>query len=154
MIGDRVAPGAPVGVRPAGGADALVSWLACLAVGSPAVLLDAADAPERFAGIAVASRLAAVISDRPVPGFDVIAAAGHPPAPLKPRQVDPGDPAFVVWTSGSTGAPKGIVQSQRSVLFRSGMLVNSRWGGVAPADAVAARRTLALIGHRVPVSED
>ena len=96
-----------------------------MAAGCPAVLLDPADGSERFGRIAAASRLAAVISDHAVPGYRVIAPSGHPPVPLVPRPVDVGAPGFVVWTSGSTGSPKGIVHSQRSVLFRAGLLVNT-----------------------------
>jgi len=144
VIGDRVTPGTPVGVRLPDGVEPLVAWLACLAAGCPAILLDATDVPARFGRIAAASRLAAVISDRPAPGYDVIDPAGHPPAPLKPRNVAPGDPAFVVWTSGSTGAPKGIVQSQRSVLFRSGLLINS--GHLSVADRYLSLNAPASMG--------
>ena len=124
-IAAQVPAGVPVGVRLRDCAEVPIAWLACLAAGCPAVLLDPADGPQRFGGIAATSRLAAVISDQPVAGFPVIPPGGHRPAPLVLSPVDVGAPAFVVWTSGSTGRPKGIVQSQRSVLYRAGLLVNS-----------------------------
>ena len=144
VIAARVPAGAPVGVRLQHGASAAVTWLACLAAGCPAVLLDAADAPARAERIAASSGLAAVISDRPMPGYRVIAPAGHRPAPFWPRRVDAGAPAFVVWTSGSTGRPKGIVHSQRSVLFRSALLVNS--GQLGPDDRYLSLNAPASMG--------
>jgi acyl-coenzyme A synthetase/AMP-(fatty) acid ligase len=143
-IAARVPAGAPVGVRLPDCAGVPVAWMAALAAGCPAVLLDAADSPERFARIAQASRLAAVISDRPAPGYEVIAPDGHRSAPFAPRNVGAGAPAFVVWTSGSTGRPKGIVQSQRSVLFRSGLLINS--GHLSAADRYLSLNTASGMG--------
>ena len=167
VITEQTAPGTPVGVRLPDCASAPVAWLACLAAGRPAVLLDPADAASRTEHIAASCRLAAVISDRPVPGYDVIAPAGHRAAPWRPVPVDAGAPAFIVWTSGSTGRPKGIVQSQRSVLFRSGLLVNSGHLGAqdrylslnAPAsmgallNAVAAFLSGACL-HRVDIAAE
>lgn len=144
VISAQVPTGAPVGVRLPDCASTPVAWLASLAAGCPAILLDPADAPERFARIARSSRLAAVISDQPVPGYRVIAPNGHPPALFAPKEAAVGAPAFVVWTSGSTGQPKGIVQSQRSVLFRSGLLVNS--AHLSSADRYLSLNTASSMG--------
>ncbi len=140
----QVPAGAPVGVRLPDCAAAPVAWLACLAAGCPAVLLDPADGPERFAKIAATSRLAAIISDQPAPGHRTIAPVGHPAAPWEPRSLDSGAPAFVVWTSGSTGSPKGIVHSQRSVLYRAGLLVNT--AHLSPADRYLSLNTASGMG--------
>jgi amino acid adenylation domain-containing protein len=57
-------------------------------------------------------------------GKEVIAIEGllqdnlHP-APMKMRQVEPTDLAAVFYTSGTTGRPKGIMMSQRSLLSRA-----------------------------------
>lgn len=144
VIRARIPPRSPVGVRLPDGVDAPIAWLACLAAGCPAVLLDHTDAPERFATIASTSRLAAVISDQPAPGYDVISPSGHPAAPLSIADVPQGAPAFVVWTSGSTGLPKGIVQSQRSVLFRAGLLIDT--GRLGPADRYLSLNAPASMG--------
>lgn len=143
-IATLVPAGEPVGIRLPDCAAAPIAWMACLAAGCPAVLLDFADGPERFAKIAAISRLSAVISDQALPGYRVIPPVGHPPAPFEPRLVDPGAPAFVVWTSGSTGSPKGIVHSQRSVLFRAGLLVNT--AHLSPIDRYLSLNTVSSMG--------
>ena len=44
----------------------------------------------------------------------------------------PEDPAFLVYTSGTTGRPKGVLHAQRSVLGRRPMLAG--WSGLGPHD--------------------
>jgi acyl-coenzyme A synthetase/AMP-(fatty) acid ligase len=64
--------------------------------------------------------------------------------PFVPRPLAQDAPAFVVWTSGSSGQPKGIVHSQRSVLHRAGLLVNS--GHLSSADRYLSLNTPASMG--------
>ncbi len=42
-------------------------------------------------------------------------ALAHPGKPYSETNVDPGDPAFILFTSGSTGRPKGVTLSHRAV---------------------------------------
>ncbi len=44
-----------------------------------------------------------------------VAAAAHGPGPAGPSVLDPSDPVAVVWTSGTTGLPKGAVFDHRSL---------------------------------------
>lgn len=137
-------PGQPVGIRLEDTASGPLAFLACLAAATPGVLLDCNDPPERLARIASVSRMAAIITDKELPGYRNISPLGHAPVPFVPRPLAQHAPAFVVWTSGSSGQPKGIVHSQSSVLHRAGLLVNS--GHLGPADRYLSLNTPASMG--------
>ena len=116
-----------------------VAMLAAMLAGRPAVPLNSRDPVQRLAAVVAGARLPAIVSA----GLDLAAhwpnsselrwidanrcaateAAAHVEALLPNVSVD--SPAVILYTSGSTGVPKGIVNSQRSILQRVQQHVNS-----------------------------
>jgi len=112
------------------GADAIAAMRGCLRAGAAYVPPDPTHAPEQLAFIAgdlpfraalVTPRHAALApatlpADLPVLALDAALMQGRPSAPSAP---DPGyaggDPAYVMYTSGTTGTPKGVIVAQRGV---------------------------------------
>ncbi|MCO4768607.1 MAG: AMP-binding protein [Deltaproteobacteria bacterium] len=118
-------PGDRVGLHLSHGADAPVFLLACWSAGLVAVPLDLHHPPDRLAalmersgaklfvtsgrrGAALARRVggpAAVLDKEWSLGLDVAESVDLPPDA----------PALILWTSGSTGAPKGVTIPRRAV---------------------------------------
>ncbi|MDH1636731.1 amonabactin biosynthesis glycine adenylation protein AmoH, partial [Aeromonas caviae] len=116
-----LAVGERVGLYLSRSPDLVASLLACLRLGLTFVPLEPDFPVERLQGIARQARLSAVIcdGDRPAPAFgcplrtlDGPAAAG----PVSWPQVDDALAAYMMFTSGSTGEPKGVVISRRALL--------------------------------------
>ena len=108
--------------------------LAIHKAGAAAVMIDREHPRERIRYILEKSRAKAIISDNPAPSFRIrskknqhsnqsIAAINitkvpekYSPEPPKRRGIEGTDTAFVVFTSGTTGVPKGIKVTARGMV--------------------------------------
>ncbi|NVJ22885.1 amino acid adenylation domain-containing protein, partial [Myxococcus sp. AM011] len=122
-----VLPGSRVAVRLDRSADLIVSLLAILKVGAAYVPLDKAWPSERLAFVLRESAAGVVLSHSDVvddlPAFGAVLLvideeasriAGQPSSTL-PLDVTGNDLAYVMFTSGSTGEPKGVCVPHRGV---------------------------------------
>jgi amino acid adenylation domain-containing protein len=131
----RGAPGPVVLLLPAG-APLFASMLGALRAGRFYVPLDPALPPARLEATVRVLDAAVLLTDRDgldlgrrlagegVPAWAVEELLASSPAPDAAAPVSPDDLAYVLFTSGSTGAPKGVMQSHRNVLHNAMKLAN------------------------------
>ena len=121
-----------------------ITYFACWALGASAVPVNLGEDDERIGFVLEHSQAKAAVflpevRERAL-GFRAGAGsvgswlatdeAGEPGS-LEPRpDVDPEDEALVVYTSGTTGAPKGVVLTQQNLLVDADAI--ARWHGLGP----------------------
>lgn len=104
----------PVPIRLRRGPDYVVAMLAVLKAGAMIVPLDPAMPEERVAEILRqigAARPAQLIVDDAL----LASAGSEPDAGYRPAPVHPGQAAYIVFTSGTTGKPKGVIGTHQAL---------------------------------------
>ena len=101
----------PVPIRLRRGPDYVVAILAVLKAGGLIVPLDPAMPDERVDEIVRQTAARIIVDDAVLASVDT-----EPPADYRPADVHPGQGAYVVFTSGTTGKPKGVIGTHSALL--------------------------------------
>jgi amino acid adenylation domain-containing protein len=135
-IGAATAPGDLVGILAPVSTVFPIALLACLAAGRPFVALDPDYPPEWIARAWDDTRPALLLvgdakdgAARPIPAgartLDLGEDANRAAPDWRPARLGPDEAACVLFTSGSTGQPKAVVNSQRNLLQRVSQSINA-----------------------------
>ncbi|OBB93806.1 non-ribosomal peptide synthetase [Mycobacterium sp. 852002-30065_SCH5024008] len=104
-----VRPETPVAIRLSRGPQYVVAMLAVLKAGGICVPMEPGTPPERVESILRQSNASIVLDEVS------LVAGEHPATDFRPVEVAPGQAAYVVFTSGTTGEPKGVIGTHAAV---------------------------------------
>ena len=144
-LGDRVAFRLPVGVG------AVVAYRACWRSGATAVALHPAAGSQQLARALEQARPVITIADSDFPPVDGIHPVAIDDLSLEPSvtaalpaaAIDDGADAVVMFTSGSTGAPRGVVHTHASLAYKVVQLTETH--GLTPDDCALVASPLAHV---------
>ncbi|MFI6099349.1 amino acid adenylation domain-containing protein [Lentzea sp. NPDC051213] len=133
----------PVGILLERGVDWIVAAIAVLKAGGAYLPLDPEYPLERLQALCSDAGATAVVSDRPVTLsgvalVDLSTMVLTCPVDRPQRTITPDDLAYVMYTSGSTGMPKGVCVSHRNVVR---LVRDTNYVEFAPGDRVAQAST-------------
>jgi phthiocerol/phenolphthiocerol synthesis type-I polyketide synthase E len=135
-------PGERVGLLLDHGSAMVAAAVGTLAVGGCYVPLDPGYPAERLAFMARQATMrvlltsGGVLADHPLrPNTVVVNTDEIAPATLAVADIDIDQPAYVLYTSGSTGQPKAVAQTHRNVLH--GVANHTAGFGIGPADKLS-----------------
>jgi amino acid adenylation domain-containing protein len=142
-------PGEVIGISLERGRDMVVAVLAVLQAGAAYLPLDPHLPPERIEYLVTDSGTTLVLTHEWIsewlpsgPRLVCMDCEAPKPARDRPRIAQPHDLAYVMYTSGSTGQPKGVEVEHRSVVNR--MLWDHCRFGLGPRDAVLMHTSLSF----------